>query len=279
MGEPPGLAIGLGGVGVTLEELVRLYAALARGGEPVGLHDGEDETAAAATPAVGGSSAAPRWYVADILAGTPPPEHAARPGLAFKTGTSYGYRDAWALGFDGRHVLGVWAGRADGAPVPGLAGREAALPILFEAFARAAGPIAPLRPAPADALRLSSAELPPGLRRLARSGTAASPGAAPRPVPAIVYPPPGARIERAALSEERAAAVTLKVQGGLPPFQWLADGRPVQGLERRRSALWTPDGEGFSTVTVIDADGRSDSVTVYVQGSVGPEAEPSPRRR
>ncbi len=56
--------------------------------------------------------------------------------IAFKTGTTYGYRDAWAVGFDGRITIGVWVGRPDGAPVPGLVGRTAAAPILFDAFAR-----------------------------------------------------------------------------------------------------------------------------------------------
>lgn len=56
--------------------------------------------------------------------------------IAFKTGTSYGYRDAWSIGFDGRVTIGVWVGRPDGAPVPGLIGRTAAAPILFDAFAR-----------------------------------------------------------------------------------------------------------------------------------------------
>ena len=76
------------------------------------------------------------WQVADILAGVPPPSNGS-PGLvAYKTGTSYGYRDAWAIGFDGRNVIGVWIGRPDGTPVPGLSGITSAAPVLFEAFNR-----------------------------------------------------------------------------------------------------------------------------------------------
>ncbi len=70
------------------------------------------------------------------MLGTPPPENAAGGRIAFKTGTSYGYRDAWAVGFDGKRTIGVWVGRPDGAPVPGLIARSAAAPILFDAFAR-----------------------------------------------------------------------------------------------------------------------------------------------
>ena len=76
------------------------------------------------------------WQLAHVLLGTPPPENAAGGRIAFKTGTSYGYRDAWAVGFDGKRTIGVWVGRPDGAPVPGLIARVAAAPILFDAFAR-----------------------------------------------------------------------------------------------------------------------------------------------
>ena len=76
------------------------------------------------------------WQVGNVLIGTPPPENGVHNRIAFKTGTSYGYRDAWSVGFDGRITIGVWVGRPDGAPVPGLVGRTAAAPILFDAFAR-----------------------------------------------------------------------------------------------------------------------------------------------
>ena len=69
------------------------------------------------------------WYVGNILLGAPPPDNAPHGRIAFKTGTSYGYRDAWAVGFDGRMTIGVWVGRPDGAPVPGLVGRATAAPI------------------------------------------------------------------------------------------------------------------------------------------------------
>ena len=67
-----------------------------------------------------------RWYVGEILRGVRPPEsllpdlhrRQARP-LAFKTGTSYGFRDAWAIGYDSEHTIGVWVGRSDGTPNPG----------------------------------------------------------------------------------------------------------------------------------------------------------------
>ena len=263
--ERPGLAIALGGVGITLQDLVTLYATLPLGGGAVTLREQPAaEEFAAGTARLFGETAA--WYVNRILADTPAPAHASRTGIAYKTGTSYGFRDAWAVGYDGRHVLGVWVGRPDATAVPGLTGRSAAAPILFEAFARLPGARAPLPGMPAGALQASTGELPVGLRRFGmpgRSGLNRHAGIKP---PAITYPPNGARVElagagRAAL--ERPLA--LKIQGGLPPFNWLANGTPVTGPERGRSVHWLPRGKGYFTVTVIDAAGRTDKVSFYLQ--------------
>ena len=131
--EAPGLALGLGGVGIRLADLTMLYAGFARGGAVQPLTEQMDAPKLAAKRLLEPVAA---WYVAKILQGTPPPENAAGGRIAFKTGTSYGYRDAWAVGFDGKRTIGVWVGRPDGAPVSGLAGRTAAAPILFDAFAR-----------------------------------------------------------------------------------------------------------------------------------------------
>ena len=122
-GEVPGLAMGLGGVGVKLADLVALYAGLARLGTTVPLSEQPRANAEEHRRRAGCSMPVAAWYVGNILLGTPPPENAAGGRIAFKTGTSYGYRDAWAVGFDGKRTIGVWVGRPDGAPVPGLTGR------------------------------------------------------------------------------------------------------------------------------------------------------------
>ena len=54
--------------------------------------------------------------------------------IAWKTGTSFGFRDAWTVGTNSKYVVGVWVGNADGEGRPGLIGREAAAPILFDVF-------------------------------------------------------------------------------------------------------------------------------------------------
>ncbi len=56
----------------------------------------------------------------------------------------------------------------------------------------------------------------------------------------------------------------LKLQGGRAPFRWLANGRPLPEPSRRRTTAWTPDGAGYSTLTVIDAAGRAATVKVWI---------------
>ena len=84
------------------------------------------------------------------------------------------------------------------------------------------------------------------------------------PAPQIVYPPEGARVDLGALSGDISPLV-LKLQGGRAPFRWLANGKPLSELSRRRTSEWKPDGAGYSTLTVIDAAGRAASVRVFVE--------------
>ena len=255
-GEQPGLAMGLGGVGVTLADLTRLYAGLARGGTTVPLREraaGEQAPHRLLDPVAA-------WYVGNILLGTPPPAHAAAGRVAFKTGTSYGYRDAWSVGFDGKVTIGVWVGRPDGAPMPGLIGRTAAAPILFDAFARLGRPLAPLSPAPKGAIVATSAKLPPPLQRF-RQGEL--PSAGPEP-PRILFPPNGSRLELMQANGNGSAPepVALKVQGGIEPLTVLVNGVPLAGRAGRRNLFVPVDGPGFLRLTVMDARGAADSVLV-----------------
>jgi penicillin-binding protein 1C len=260
--ETPGLAMALGGVGITLEDLVRLYAGLARGGTTLALTERQSETAKAPQPRRLMEPVA-AWYVGNILLGTPPPENAVGHRIAFKTGTSYGYRDAWAVGFDGRFTIGVWVGRADGAPMPGLIGRGVAAPILFDAFARSGKAIAPLPHAPKNAIFASNAKLPLPLQRLRQGGALPSEGSDP-PLK-IVFPPNGARLELAAAPGGPAEPVMLKISGGTQPLSVLVNGVPLAAGPDRRKVFFSPDGPGFVRLTVTDAKGAADSVVVRMQ--------------
>lgn len=252
-GDQPGLAIALGGVGVTLSDMVQLYAAIARGGVVRPLTWRQDAEGPEGQRVVSEVAA---WQIGDILAGLAPPPGAPPNRLAYKTGTSYGHRDAWAIGFDGQHVIGVWMGRADGTPVPGAFGADVAAPVLFQAFNRVKRDLDPQGPAPASTLLVANAELPPPLQRF-RSRSAVFEAAA--DTPAVAFPPDGAEVELLP------AGLKVRVTGGSAPFTWLADGVPViVGMDAREAVLAMP-GAGFVTLSVIDAEGRSDRVQVQVR--------------
>lgn len=251
-GGVPGLAVALGGLGLTLEDLASLYAALANGGRAVDLHWRAGAPAALPGPAVLPPEAA--WQVADILRGVPAPPAAPQRRIAFKTGTSYGHRDAWAVGVDGAHVIAVWIGRPDGTPVPGAFGADLAAPLLFEAFARLKPAPDPLPPPPPRVLIAANADLPAPLRRFLRK----APGAADVRAPRLAFPPDGAML---ALGPE---GVPVKLDGGTPPFTILADGAPVAtGLHRRETSLALA-GPGHLTLSVIDAEGRAARADLFL---------------
>jgi penicillin-binding protein 1C len=261
--EIPGLATGLGGLGLSLKDLVQLYAAIATKGSAVSLYDGVHGTPA--TPvreAILSPSAA--WQVIDILGAIPPPQGAAAQPIAYKTGTSYGYRDAWSIGFDGRYVIGVWVGRPDNGAVPGITGGGTAAPILFEAFQRSGVKKTPLPAAPKGTQVLARAELPKSLQRFSQKRDLLVSVKPKSEAPEIVFPPNGARVELALGADGMKLPLVLKLNGGKAPYRWLANGVPLTEMARKRTQHWVPDGSGFSELTVIDSNGKADSVKLFV---------------
>lgn len=260
--EVPGLAMGLGGVGISLSDLVKLYVGLARLGTTIPLReitrddDPEPETRHLMDPAAA-------WQVGNVLMGTPPPENATANRIAFKTGTSYGYRDAWSVGFDGRMTIGVWVGRPDGAPVPGLVGRTAAAPILFDAFARTGKLPMPLVKAPKSVLTASNAKLPLPLRRFRPAGDLLRNGS--EQALRIQFPLNGSRIDATVAGQTEASQLPVKVAGGVLPLTMLVNGVSVGEIDSRRQRLVDPPGPGFVRLTVMDATGAADTVVVRIQ--------------
>ena len=259
---PIGLAIGLGGLGISLTDLARLYAGFPRGGEAPALIERLSDPPVVEPRRVTDPVAA--YYVADILRGAPPPANALKGRIAFKTGTSYGFRDALAIGFDCGTTIAVWVGRPDNGPTPGLIGREAAAPILFDAFERLGRDVEPIRP-PNGVLRATvTADLPPPLRHL-RQDAPKTMAAAETPALKIAFPPNGARIDLGLKDGAHDARLALKALGGAPPFAWFVNGEPVGEADLRRQSAWKPDGAGFARVSVVDAKGESDAVTVRLE--------------
>ncbi|MGB1108914.1 MAG: penicillin-binding protein 1C [Gammaproteobacteria bacterium] len=126
----PNAAMILGGAATGLNQLVSTYTALARGGKAGALRYTQGQPREERYLMSPGAA----WIVRRMLEDREPRHiyrHSRTP-VAWKTGTSYGFRDAWAMGVTGRYSLGVWIGRPDGTPVPGSYGAVSALPLLFQ---------------------------------------------------------------------------------------------------------------------------------------------------
>ena len=251
----PTIAVALGGVGTTLVDLVQLYGALADDGRVLPLVSVDDGIRREKPDGRRLVSARSAREVTAILADAPRPTGLAQgpvvgPGrrVAYKTGTSYGFRDAWAIGYSGSHIVGVWAGHPDGSPRPGRDGRGTAAPLMFAVFDQIDGN----RGLEID--RRSSgaavaAAVPPVLQSLTPRGREGEPEAKPL---RILFPPDGATVElRPAASGY--APVPLEAEGGSGSLTWHADGAPIDGDGVGR---WTPDARGFVRLSVVDGRGR-----------------------
>lgn len=258
-----GLAVALGGVGVTLENMMTLYGALADRGVLTPLRY-LPETKKGPGKVLFQPAAA--WQVARILEGIPRPgvvtgTPVGRRAISWKTGTSYGFRDAWALGFDRDYTVGVWVGRPDGTPSPGSYGRLTAGPLLYAVFDALPSHSTALTDSPPPGVkRFDGVDLPANLRRIGPMADPAGPSNGPPP-PEIVFPPDGAVVE----VEARDDGIQLEAKGGKLPLRWIVDGRALDSPPRRRKAVWRPDGKGFSRITAIDAAGRSVSAAVRIR--------------
>ena len=246
------LAFALGGAGVTLRDVATLYAGLGGGGRVKPLKwtiQGEPDVGSVQLFA---DDTAER--INNILRGTPSLSGRApaalsdsAPIIAYKTGTSYGYRDAWAAGRADGLTIVVWVGRADGAPRPGETGRKAAAPLLFSLF-----------DALADGRGKRPADLPdeafsPGLVRLAPKSAVAP--------PTILYPVPGSEIYAGSFGGD---GVVFAATGGAGDYRWYVDGEEVRADREAGRPIWRPSQTGFYDVTVVDAQGLAASAKVRI---------------
>ena len=249
----PGLALALGGEGISLRDLAVLYAALGDEGLAKPLTWTEAEAGRRArsrgTRLVRPEAAR---QVLDILREAPAPKGRmptaltrGGPGMAYKTGTSYGFRDAVAAGVVGGYVVIVWTGRADGGARGGLTGREAALPMLFDAADVLAAPAAS---APAIAPRAA-----PGALATLEPVTQG---------PGVIFPPDGTTVQVEALGPRSRGLVLAASGDGL---RWYVDGAPVTTDPVSGRPIWRPDAPGFYEVTVIDSQDRSARARVRIR--------------
>ena len=169
----PSLPVALGGLGISLTDVAMLYAGIAEGGEAAPLRFLTDAPQGQTTRLFGPVAA---YYLRGILDGVALPDGwAMGQGLTrgrtigFKTGTSYGFRDAWSAGFSNDYTVAVWVGRADGTPRPDRVGRDVAAPILLKLFGLLPPDRRPAPSQPPGAIIASSSDaLPPSMRVFTR---------------------------------------------------------------------------------------------------------------
>ena len=254
-GERPGLAVALGGGGLSLRQLVTLYGALGADGRvrPLRmLHVGEET---GSRPLLRASTAR---TLSAILQNAPaprgkPPAHslADAADIAAKTGTSFGFRDAWAVGVDGRYAVGVWVGHVDGTPRPGQTGRGDALPLLHGVFGLL--PRDPARKLPnSDAALEQSAPL--ALREFENFGRDVSRGVSKL---ALEFPPDGATIKIVRHGIYR--KMPLKASGGNGRIRWMVNGQLLTG------SVWQPDGPGLATIIALDSRGQHARSEIWLE--------------
>lgn len=253
-GTPPTLPVALGGAGTRLDHLVLLYSGLANQGNIYPLRLRPDDPVEPVRTLFGAEAAI---QITTILAEAPPPPGFPLAGpdsrrIAFKTGTSYGFRDAWAVGYDARYTIGVWVGRPDGTPIADRLGRNTAAPILYETFALLPRPTSPL---------VASGPVEKTPESLRRVGGLVAASWEKRPPLELIFPPNDAIVDLTSVE----LGMKLTAKGGRRPFSWLVNGVPLESPVWRRDAVWLPDGPGAATVTVIDHDGHTVTSRIWLQ--------------
>lgn len=253
-----GLALALGGQGVRLLDIVTLYAGLGDQGRvrPL-IYLKQDLKKPQKTVRLMSPKAAEQ--VLAILSETPPPEgrlplalikNAMRP--AFKTGTSYGFRDALAVGVGGGYAVLVWTGRPDGGARADQTGREASAPLLFDVFEILKSP-------PSRAKPLSPVKAPEALQTFEPEALGA----------AILFPPDKTTVYVDALSQDADGKLRLKyplklAARGQSPLRWYVNGAPLYAADDG-DFYWAPETEGFYKLTLADATGQTRNADVRIK--------------
>ena len=252
VGSSPGLAVALGGVGMSLEQLVATYGALARGGKFKNLSFYKDVNTVGDVAFFDQKTTA---SVVEILKETPRPQRRygerSNRRIAFKTGTSSGHRDVLALGFDDTYTVGVWMGHPKAKPMTGKTGIRTAAPILFRIFdflpIRSEGKAAPLA-------NVARKKAPKNLRTLLTSGENQE---APNSTPfSISFPVGGSRIPLLRWNSGTKHVYPIKMRGGKRPFSVFVNGKPIRSKNLARSVTWGPQGPGFYSIVAIDRAGN-----------------------
>ena len=279
-GASPNLSLILGGGGTTLEELVGVYRALARGGLAGKPRLSPDQPRVESRMMSAGAA----WIVRDILEGGGHPDRPLEQTgrrVAWKTGTSFGFRDAWAVGVTDNWTIGVWVGRPDGTPNPGFFGANVAAPLLRDLVAAL--------PAGAFAARTRPSSVKPVVTCWPSGWRRGSPQAGQCPHPRTAWslddtvPPTFAGYAEVSNSPLRVQGITTgsvlraapgrhevsveaRAQGARGLVWWMLDGRVQQRSEAAEPMTLSMVQNGRYTLTAMDEQGRYDHVVFEITG-------------
>ncbi len=246
-GADAGLALALGGTGLSARDLAVLYTAIANDGMAASLKWTSEDSAFDESFTLLQKDTAKT--LRDIMAAAPRPAGILptylgfkAPDVGYKTGTSYGFRDSWAAGLSGDYVVIVWVGRPDGGPRPGVTGRDAAAPLLFEI---------------ANDLPYKSAKKSLRVENRTTEKLASADEAA----PVILFPADGTEIAISDFGED-SEGVDLVIQSAYENPRLYVDDKPVE--RTRHGFRFLPDAPGFYNLVVVDKKGHKTRGTFRV---------------
>ena len=298
-GGKPNLSMVLGGAGTQLEELVSAYTAFSRSGKAGQLRFTADSLLEEKYLISPGSA----WIIRDILSKIQ--DRHALSGmisqgngirLAYKTGTSYGFRDAWAIGMTADYTIGIWTGRPDGTPVPGHYGAQTAVPLL-QAVTQNLPAVSGVMPnviSKRQSLKASPFLRPDSVTQQVicwpdgrlleqtdpeRCRKTQLSWILDHTIPPVLAVNPeletvlnelkivsidnGAHIKLPAGSTEP-LSINLEAQGGRGGILWFIDGKPLNKQATRAVLNYTFTKAGKYQIMTIDRTGQTDQVTLYV---------------
>ena len=245
------LPVALGGVGISMWQLSQLYVALANSGRADRIHYLKIPEGSATSKKLCDKKSAK--MITAILREVPAPEGFVdtHHQIAYKTGTSYGYRDAWTIAYSKEYTVAVWVGKPNNATQSRMTGRNTAAPLAFEAFALLQTLL------PQNHWQWSphylGNKVPLGLTYFDKESHDHN-----RQQLAMVYPLDNARFRNAGCGD---TLVEIKVEHGLKPYFWYIDGNPK---EISQTSTTIPFDYGAHTITIIDNGGATITRNIWV---------------
>ncbi len=244
------LSIALGGLGMSIWQLTQLYVALANGGSARELYYAVSKNNAKTVKKLFDERAA--MMTTSILRKTQAPQGFTNENhhIAYKTGTSYGYRDAWTIAYDKEYTVTVWVGKPDNTTQLKRTGRVIAAPLAFEVHSILNALI------PHDNWQWPASYLgnnaPLGLQHFDREVEE-------KDAPLhFIYPEENARFMNADCND---AIVEFMIENGKEPYYWYIDGK---AQEYQKNTITLPFKHGGHTINVIDSRGNNATRNIWV---------------